>query len=181
MNIFAVDVDPGRAASMLPDKHVTKMILESAQMLSIVFSKHYWDIGEVMKVDGTPFKTERGAFKNHPCTIWAADKEENCAWLIQHACALCDEFELRYGKRHGLSKSLFNAKKLFHRATGRAIVCFRGIDGFARAMPEDIKYDNTIDDVTAYRLYMNSKGWCYDNYLRMPERRPAWLQPPTKE
>jgi hypothetical protein len=35
------------------------MILESAQMLSIVFSKHYWDIGEVMKVDGTPFKTEK--------------------------------------------------------------------------------------------------------------------------
>ena len=66
MNIFAVHPDPSKAASMLPDKHVTKMILESAQMLSIVYSNHYWDIGEVMKVDGTPFKTARGAFKNHP-------------------------------------------------------------------------------------------------------------------
>ena len=69
MNIFVVHADPDKAAKQLPDKHVTKMILESAQMLSIVFSKHYWDIGEVMKVDGTPFKTERGAFKNHPCTL----------------------------------------------------------------------------------------------------------------
>ena len=73
MNIFAVDRDPIIAARMLPDRHVTKMILESAQMLSIVFSAHYWDIGEVMKVDGTPFKTAKGAFKKHPCTMWAAD------------------------------------------------------------------------------------------------------------
>jgi hypothetical protein len=58
MNIFAVNVDPGqRAAQQLPDKHVTKMILESAQMLSIVYSPHYWDIGTVAKVNGEPFKT----------------------------------------------------------------------------------------------------------------------------
>ena len=50
MNIFAVDTDPKRAAMALPDKHVTKMILESAQMLSVVFSPHYWDIGTVSKV-----------------------------------------------------------------------------------------------------------------------------------
>ena len=74
MNIFAVDTDPIQAARMLPDKHVTKMILETAQMLSIVFSPHYWDIGKVMKKDGTPFKTEKGAFKNHPCTQWAAQE-----------------------------------------------------------------------------------------------------------
>ena len=54
MNIFAVEHDPIKAAHCLPDRHVTKMILESAQMLSIVFSPHYWDIGEVAKVDGTP-------------------------------------------------------------------------------------------------------------------------------
>jgi hypothetical protein len=181
MNIFAVSTDPDKAAKQLPDKHVTKMILESAQMLSIVFSKHYWDIGEVMKVDGTPFKTAKGAFKNHPCTIWAADKEENCAWLIHHAICLCDEFEARFGKRHGLAHSLFQAKKLFHRATGRSIVCFRSVTDFARAMPEQWKFDDTIDDVTAYRRYMNSKEWCYDNYNRIPSRRPDWLHPPEND
>ena len=95
MNIFVVDTDPVVAAQQLPDRHVTKMILESAQMLSVVFSLHYWDIGEVMKVDGTPFKTAKGAFKNHPCTQWVADKTCNAAWLIQHALGLCDEFQLR--------------------------------------------------------------------------------------
>ena len=34
MNIFALDKDPTQAARMMCDKHVVKMILESAQLLS---------------------------------------------------------------------------------------------------------------------------------------------------
>lgn len=180
MNIFVVDRDPIKAARMLPDRHVTKMILESAQMLSIVFSPHYWDIGTVAKVDGSPFKTEKGAFKKHPCTIWAADSEFNCAWLIQHAMGLLEEFHTRYGKLHGLNKSLFNCKRLFQR-NFHAITCYKMVDGFARAMPEDLKFDNTIDDVTAYRRYVNSKPWVYYNYLKLPDRRPDWLSNPDEQ
>ena len=178
MNIFAVDRDPIIAARLLPDRHVTKMILESAQMLSVVFSHHYWDIGPVMKVDGTPFKTAKGAFKNHPCTIWAADTEFQCAWLIQHAMGLLEEFQNRYGKIHGLNQSLFDAKRLFQRETGEAITCYSMTDKFARAMPDQYKHDTSIDDVTAYRHYVNSKPWVYDNYLRIPDRRPDWITQP---
>jgi len=178
MNIFAVDRDPLAAAKLLPDKHVTKMILESAQMLSLVYSDHYWGMGQVMKVDGTPFKTAKGAFKKHPCTIWAADKVENCAWLLQHAAGLCSEFNKRYGKFHGLTKSLWDAKRLFHSETGEVITVFRGVDKFARAMPEDIKFDDSIDDITAYRKYLNTKPWIYYNYLRLPNRRPDWILQP---
>ena len=177
MNIFVVDSNPINAARLLPDKHVTKMILESAQMLSIVFSAHYWDIGEVMKVNGEPFNTKRGAFKNHPCTKWAAESPYNCAWLIQHALGLCDEFNLRYEHKHKLTKSLFNSKLLFHRETGEIITCYNQVTGFARAMPDYLKYDDTIDDVEAYHRYLNTKEWIYYNYLRKPERRPDWLQP----
>ena len=175
MNIFAVDTDPIMAARMLPDRHVTKMILESAQMLSLVYSNHYWDIGTVSKVDGTPFKTAKGAFKKHPCTIWAAESIANCAWLIQHAVGLCDEFNIRYGHQHKLTSSLFEAKKLFHRITGRTILDHQLVDGFARAMPDEFKLDNTIDDVEAYRMYVASKPWVADNYLRIPSRKPDWL------
>jgi len=51
------------------------------------------------------------------------------------------------------------------------------VDKFARAMPEDLKYDYSIDDITAYRRYLNRKGWCYSNFNRLPGRRPDWLQP----
>ena len=179
MNIFAVDRNPTRAARALPDRHVTKMILESAQMLSIVFSPHYWGIGEVMKVDGTPFKTAKGAFKNHPCTIWVAESPYHCAWLIQHACAMCSEFRARYGKAHGLEKSIFDCKRLFHRESGEIIQCHSQVTHFARAMPEDLKFDDNIDDITAYRRYMNTKEWVWSNYLRIPDRRPDWVLEPA--
>ena len=181
MNIFAVHQDPVQAAKILPDKHVTKMILESAQMLSLVYSPHYWDIGTVLKVDGTPFKTAKGAFKKHPCTIWAAEKVENCAWLLQHAAGLCHEFVARYGKQHGLTKSIWDAKRLFHREVGLAITCYQMVESFARAMPDQWKHDQTIDDITAYQLYVNSKPWVYYNYLRLPERRPDWITNPDEQ
>ena len=177
MNIFVVDRDPIIAARLLPDKHVTKMILESCQMLSIVFSDHYWDIGTVTKVDGTPFKTAKGAFKNHPCTKWAADSVAHCAWLIQHACGLSEEFRKRYGKFHGLHKSVFGCKKLFQSETGDAITIWQNTSSFARAMPDDLKFDSSIDDIEAYQRYPNTKTWVYDNYLRLPSRRPDWLHP----
>ena len=181
MNIFVVDTDPVVAAQQLPDRHVTKMILESAQMLSVVFSFHYWDIGEVMKVDGTPFKTAKGAFKNHPCTKWVADKACNAGWLIQHALGLCDEFQLRYSKPHGLTTSLQNTAKLFQSVTGSSTISYLEVSNFARAMPEDLKFDTTISDVEAYQRYLNTKVWCYNNYLRLPGRRPDWLVPTSDQ
>ena len=48
-------------------------------------------------------------------------------------------------------------------------------------MPEYLKYDNTIDDVDAYRQYLNTKEWIYYNYLRKPDRRPDWLHPTTPQ
>ena len=175
MNIFIVDEDPITSARLLPDKHVTKMILESAQMLSIVFSPWYWDCGTVAKVNGEPFKTEKGAFRNHPCTAWAAECQANCAWLIQHACALCTEFRYRYGHKHKLESSLFECKKLFHRFTGNPITVYRQVNSFARAMPEEYKFDTSISDIDAYKRYMASKPWVADNYIRKPERKPTWL------
>ena len=180
MNIFIVDKDPIKAATLLPDRHVTKMILESAQMISIVFSDHYWGIGEVSKVDGTPFKTKKGAFKNHPCTQWVGSSTSNCAWLIQHACGLTTEFNHRYGKDHGLTKSLSNVRQLFQRETNGEITDYTEVSKFARAMPDELKFNDDIDDVTAYRLYVNSKPWVYDNYLRDPSRRPSWITQPTQ-
>ena len=45
-----------------------------------------------------------------------------------------------------------------------------------RAMPDEWKYDKTIDTITAYKRYINSKPWVKDNYLRRPDRKPQWIQ-----
>ena len=43
------------------------------------------------------------------------------------------------------------------------------------AMPEEWKYDDTIDTFTAYKMYVASKPWVKDNYLRLPNRKPSWI------
>ena len=91
MNIFVTDRCPVQSARNLPDKHIVKMPLETCQMLSIIYSDWYYGVGKLYKSDGTPYRTAHGAFRKHPCTIWAADNQYNLAWLIQHGFALCDE------------------------------------------------------------------------------------------
>jgi hypothetical protein len=175
MNIFVTDRDPALSATSLPDKHVVKMPLESCQMLSIVYSKWYYDWGSLCKKDGTNYRTEHGAFRNHPCTQWVSKSVYNTAWLIAHGKALCAEYTYRYGKDHSCLKTIVQAEQLFMARTCRKITCHTEVDNFTRAMPDVYKLNETIDTPTAYKLYIASKPWVKDNYLRKPDRKPKWV------
>ena len=98
MNIFYLDRDPVIAAQMMCDKHVVKMILESAQMLSTAHRV----------LDGDEYANEMGlyklAHKNHPSTIWVRSSELNYRWLWEHYVALMDEYTYRYDKTHATSR-----------------------------------------------------------------------------
>ena len=175
MNIFVTDRCPRRSARVLPDKHVVKMPLESCQMLSIIYSKWYFNWGDLHRVDGQPYETKKGAFRNHPCTKWAASNYYNTAWLIQHGCSLAMEYHHRYDKVHSCAKTLFEAKQIFHRMTGKSVTCYSMADKFARAMPDEFKYNTSIDTFTAYKRYIASKPWVASNYLRDESRKPDWV------
>ena len=175
MNIFVTDQDPRLSAQVLPDKHIVKMPLECCQMLSIIYSKWYYGWGPIHRVNGEPYKTDKGAFRNHPCTKWAAESHEKTAWLIAHGLALCTEYFHRYGKVHSCMKTLFEAKKIFHRKTGKAITCYCMVEDFTRAMPNEFKFDTSIDTITAYKMYISSKPWVASNYLRDGSRKPDWV------
>ena len=58
MNIFILDKNIKKCASYHCDKHVAKMILESAQMLSTAVRLAGDDIG---------YKVTH---QNHPCMVW---------------------------------------------------------------------------------------------------------------
>ena len=89
MNIFVTDPDPWKSARVLPDKHIVKMPLETCQMLAIVCSDKWGHgFGTLPRADGTPYATEKGAFRNHPCTVWANDFVMNWQW-IRSLCRVC--------------------------------------------------------------------------------------------
>ena len=69
MNIFYLDSDPVKAAQIQYNKHVVKMILESAQMLCT--AHHHYGSGD--KPDYVPYKK---AHYNHPSTIWCRQNDK---------------------------------------------------------------------------------------------------------
>jgi len=159
----------------LPDKHIVKMPLETCQMLSIIYSKWYLNWSVLLKKDGTPYQTEKGAFRNHPCTQWASQSIPNLAWLIAHGLALCDEYSYRYQKVHSCQTAIQQALEIFEENTLSPLNIYQQADHFVRAMPEDLKNDHTIDTFTAYKKYINTKQWVHDNYIK-PERKPIWME-----
>lgn len=93
------------------DKHIVKMIVESAQMLSTAHrmldgaatkrpSKSgkrvisYWEHPTLEHV------LYRAVHTNHPCTAWTCESEENYLWHYRHWLALCKEYIYRYNKVH---------------------------------------------------------------------------------
>ena len=90
MNIFYLDKCPHKAAKLQYNKHVVKMILESAQMLCTAHH-HFGHSSDV------PYKK---AHYNHPSTIWARENHYQYQWLYWHMIALGDEYKKRYNKEH---------------------------------------------------------------------------------
>ena len=90
MNIFYLDKNPVKAAQVQYNKHVVKMILESAQMLC---AAHHV-LGSKLDI---PYKI---AHKNHPSTIWTRECAANYSWLYEHMRALGYEYTKRYGRKH---------------------------------------------------------------------------------
>lgn len=142
MNIFVLDLDPIKAAQYQCDRHVVKMTLETAQILSTVLDGPY-----------------RPTHHNHPCVKWAGVSKENADWLITHGLALGEEYTFRYGKVH---KSVEVIKSL----SPDKLVSL-GLTPFAQAMPD--QYRNP-DVVKAYRdYYRGEKTWAMWTKRRKPE------------
>ena len=169
MNIFVTSPDPVQCAQVLPDKHIVKMPLETCQMLSIVASKKWGHgFGTLPKLNGEPYKTDKGAFRNLPCTVWA---QRHFYWLIRHGLALCDEYAHRYKKTHSCRYTLNAALQIFPKDSYEPYWAYE----FVRAMTDEFKHDTSINTFDAYKNYISSKPWVTSNYIRDPSRKPDWV------
>lgn len=88
MNIFVLDLNPSVCAKYTCDKHVGKMILEHAQLMSICCRFYGYDIG---------YKSSK-SHENHPCAKWVQESSENWYWLRDLTFHLNKEYRYRYNK-----------------------------------------------------------------------------------
>ena len=159
MNIFVLDENPITAAVMMCDKHIPKMVVESAQMLASAVRRwggtdeQFIEYGILTKA-GKPY---RGGYANHPCTVWAGDSYGNFAWLVDHAVALLAEYSCRFGKEHACHMPILKLHQL-----GWSMVneprprMSMAQTPFALAMPDEYRDDNAVK---AYRAYYHSKAF----------------------
>ena len=150
MNIFVVDKDPEVAATMLCDKHIVKMILETAQMMCTVVASYGHE---------TPY---RPTHKKHPCTLWAGQSRANWNWLIDHGMAMSEEYTKRYGRVHK-SQSVIEWCAMKH-----IDLPDTSLTPFAQAMPP--QYKNTCA-VTAYRAYYHGEK---SGFATWKTQSPDW-------
>lgn len=162
MNIFVLDDDPIYAAQMMCDKHIPKMIVESAQMMASALRKHGAS-DELMPVNanGRPYK---GGYQHHPCTVWTSININNYMWLYTHAYELCMEYRLRFSREHACESKIM--KMVSDAALELLPMGVR--TPFARAFNKE-RYPHLYDTaryttVDAYRTY----------YLQDKRRFASW-------
>ena len=138
MNIFYLSKNWQRAAEMHCDKHVCKMLIEYAQMLST--AHRILDEDNVVSED-----LYKIAHKNHPCTIWVRENELHYTWLFLMFESLSKEYTKRYGKTHASWSKLHTHLSL----PPKNITQKKWTDP-PQCMPDHCKDD---DVVRAYRNY----------------------------
>ncbi len=116
MNIFYLDPDPKTCAEMHVSKHVVKMIIEYAQLMStahrVLDGTQYTDLtanGRRIQrwrmsdpvIESTLYKASH---INHPSAIWCRENKENYVWLYRMWFYLLQEYTYRYGRQHECAK-----------------------------------------------------------------------------
>jgi hypothetical protein len=139
MNIFILSLNPKEAARLHCDKHVVKMIIETAQLL---YSAHW-----VLNPEGLNENAYKLAHRNHPCSIWVRTSITNYMWLASLGWWLSKEYQHRYGE-HKIHKTEAHIVWLLNNPpTSIPIINFTNP---VLAMPDEYK---KRDPVESYRLY----------------------------
>ena len=143
MNIFFLSPDPVQCAQYHNDRHVNKMILESAQMLSTA-----------VRLSGVDFPecTYKSTHMKHGCSRWARESLSNWLWLRDLAYALSDEFDWRFDRPEP-HKSISVIRQL-----PLPDIPDKGLTPLYEAMPDVHKLSDPVD---SYRRYYNMEKRVY--------------------
>jgi hypothetical protein len=157
MNIFYLDTSPHLAAQYLCDKHVVKMILESAQMLSTAHRI----------LDGDGYADSEYLYKqthiHHPSNIWVRHSSLHYNWLFEHFAALCEEYTRRYNNIHKTARLIISLEALPRRIKSYAF------STPPQCLPDKYKGPDTI---VAYRAYYLGDKRAFAEWKYSP--KPEW-------
>ena len=177
MNIFYLHEDPIQNAKWHIDKHIVKMPIEYAQLMStahrLLDGEMY--LGKTAK--GRNIKRWRlhderedilykASHINHPSAIWVRESIENYFQMYKLYMAVLAEFTNRYGKIHGSSKpsiALIRPPSNIPMVKGTQL---------PQCMPEICKVKN--NPILAYRNYYIVEKHSFASWKN--REIPEWFQ-----
>lgn len=160
MNIFYLDHDQATCAKFHCDKHVVKMILETAQILCATHDRY----GEHQDWMYKPTHV------SHPCTLWAGDSVAHYDWLYKLGMELCYEYTRRYGKVHKTQSILKQLK-----TPPIELIYLYEPTWFdpPRCMPDEYKTPSALE---SYKIYYKYKQSTIDmKWERSSTNVPYWF------
>jgi len=162
MNIFGVDNDTTTCATYHTDRHIVKMPLETAQMISFVYyDKELWEAPIPQLLMGNSNSHDK-----HPCSLWIRENISNFIWSCEFGIKLVEEYRFRYN-----SVKHERCMLIFQWALENLPVLevdFR--TPFAKAMPEEFKVDCSVESYRNYYKFGKSElhQWTKRN-------KPEWI------
>lgn len=165
MNLFYLDTNIDRCAEYHIDKHVGKMQLEAAQLMTatIWVDKHLGFVPRKLtseelgiindakhlepSIDDRVFTRYLPTHINHPCAIWARSSLDHHYWIICYIEALNQESQWRGNKSHASCKEALRMPEPLQLPN-------KGWSTPALAMPEQYKCN---DPVKSYRSYYRNE------------------------
>jgi hypothetical protein len=168
MNIFYLDHDPKKCAELHNDKHVVKMILEYAQLLSTAhrvldgtlhtgLSKTGRKQTRYVLSDNREYNLYASTHINHPSAVWVRVRESHYRWLFSLWIELMDEYTYRYGKIHSSSRLI----------------------GYLNKPPTNIEFGGGFDQPTpampdVYKVSANSIRSYINYYVGAKQHLASW-------
>ena len=159
MNLFYLNIHPIIAATSQCDKHIVKMLLETAQLLSTAVRL----LTDYTDEDRDLYKITH---KNHPVSMWVRSSRKNFKWTLTHAIALCNEYTRRYNRIHKSQAVIKFIRDTFDELE------FPQVEFTAPAlcMPEQ------------YKTFSDDPVLCYQEFYRNEKSKFAkWNYTPTPE
>lgn len=168
MNIFTIDSTPATAAQYHCDKHVCKMIIEAAQMLSTTHRMlDGFQATEARTLKSGKVKVHKtwkhfdasldsslyqATHVNHPSNVWTRQTRANYKWHYELFLALCDEYTHRYGKVHATDIKLRSLLGQFP-----AKLQDGPLTTFPLAMKSNPECMDVNDPIASYRKFYHTK------------------------
>lgn len=161
MNIFFLSQNPTLCAQYHCDKHVVKMILETAQILCTVLHKKGFEV------------SYKPTHKNHPCVLWAEKNITHFRWLCLLGIALSDEYTFRYKKTHSSYSVILECYNLLSSISVKKTFAVGGFEEPPLCMPEKYKKRKS-NNIDAYRQYYIGEKYSFAKWER-GRGKPIWF------